>query len=624
MLKKREAMQDFAAETRMLNSRAVLVMLIVILLFGVIILNQYHLQIRSYQDYQTRSEGNRIKVVPLAPNRGLITDRNGILLAENRPVFSLELVPEQISNMTDTLTQLAELIDISQEQQTSFLREVRQQRRFNAIALKEQLNDEEVAIISVNLHRLAGVSIEARLSRHYPFQDLFTHALGYIGRINTTELGRLDQSGQLANYAASRDIGKIGLERFYETELHGTMGYQEVEVNNRGRVIRVLRSVPANSGKNIQLHLDVGLQLTAQQILKDQRGAIVALDPRDGAVLAFYSNPSYDPNLFVHGISSTNYNALLHSANRPLVNRVTQGIYPPASTVKPHIALLGLESKTIDSSTRIWDPGYFQLPNVEHRYRDWKRWGHGWVNVYNAVIESCDTFFYDMGVKLGIDRISEYMTALGFGQRSGIDILEESNTNMPSRGWKRARHNQPWYHGDTVAISIGQGYWTTTPLQLATTTAVLVNKGLLPTPHLANRLSDDNEEIIVSGDLQPTVEVQDPRNWQIILDTMRQTVSTPQGTAFTAFRNAPYQSAGKTGTAQVVAIAQDAKYDAETTYERHRDNAMYVGYAPYDKPTIVVVVAVENVIGGGGSVAASMARQLLDYYFSAGVNAEDE
>lgn len=622
MLKKRVAMQDVVAETRLFNFRALFAMAFVALMFVVIIVNMYHLQVTSYQIYQTRSEGNRIKVVPLAPNRGLITDRNGILLADNRPVFSLELVPEQIDDMAETLAELAELIEISEEQQSNFLKEVRQQRRFNSIAIREQLNDEEVARVSVNLHRFPGVTIEARLSRYYPFGNLFTHVLGYIGRINTSDLGRLEANEQLANYAATRDIGKIGLERYYETALHGTMGYQEVEVNNRGRLIRVLRSVPASSGKNIQLNLDVGLQLTAQQIMLDKRGAIVAMDPRDGAILAFYSNPSYDPNLFVHGISSTNYNALLNSSDRPLINRVTQGIYPPASTIKPHLALLGLETNTITPSTRIWDPGFFQLPGVEHRYRDWKRWGHGWVDVYTAIVESCDTFFYDMGVKLGIDRISDYMQTMGFGEKSGIDILEESNTNMPSRGWKRARHNQPWYHGDTVAVSIGQGYWTVTPLQLLVSTAVLLNDGLQPTPHIAKTLTNELGTEHISTQLRATTPVVNPRNWQVVRDAMLQTVNTQKGTAFNAFNGANYSSAGKTGTAQIVSIAQDAKYDANALDERLRDNAMYIGYAPADAPTIVIAVTVENT-GGGGSTAAPIARQMLDYYFSAGVNSNE-
>ncbi|WP_445427851.1 penicillin-binding protein 2 [Alishewanella sp. HL-SH05] len=623
MLKKRVAMQDVEAEHRLFNHRAVFAMVFVVLMFAVIVVNMYHLQVTSYQAYQTRSEGNRIKVLPLAPNRGLITDRNGILLAENRPVFSLELVPEQISDMPTTLQELSALIEISEEQQTNFLKEVRQQRRFNSITLKEQLNDEEVARISVNLHRLPGVTVEARLSRYYPFGDLFTHALGYIGRINTNDLKQLEENEQLANYAASRDIGKIGLERYYETELHGIMGYQEVEVNNRGRLIRVLRSVPASSGKNIKLNIDVGLQLTAQQILLEKRGAIVAMDPRDGAILAFYSNPSYDPNLFVHGISSKNYNALLNSADRPLINRVTQGVYPPASTIKPHLALLGLETNTISANTRIWDPGFFQLPGVEHRYRDWKRWGHGWVDVYTAIVESCDTFFYDMGVKLGIDRVSDYMQKMGFGEKSGIDIHEESNTIMPSRGWKRARHNQPWYHGDTVAISIGQGYWTITPLQLLVSTAVLLNNGLQPTPHIVRELSNDLGTESIDTTPQEVMQVVNPRNWQVVRDAMQQTVTTQKGTAFNAFKGATYTSGGKTGTAQVVSIAQDAKYDANKLDERLRDNAMYIGYAPANAPTIVIAVTVENT-GGGGSTAAPIARQMLDYYFSAEVNNNDE
>ncbi len=622
MLKKRVAMQDIAAETRLFNSRAVVAMLIVCLSFSTILLNMYNLQVRSYQDYQIRSEGNRIKVLPLAPNRGLISDRNGILLAENKPVFSLELVPEQIDDIDTTLSSLAELIEISEEQQQEFLQQVRQQRRFNSIALKERLDEQEVAVISVNLHRFPGVTVEARLSRHYPFGDLFTHALGYIGKINTDDLRRLDEQGHLANYAASREIGKLGLERYYEEQLHGIMGFQEEEVNNRGRIIRVLRSVAARSGKNIKLSLDVGLQLTAQQTLTEHRGAIVAMDPRDGAVLAFYSNPSYDPNLFVHGISSSNYNALLHSPDRPLINRATQGIYPPASTIKPLMALLGLETNTVKPDTRVWDPGYFTLPNSDHRFRDWKRGGHGWVDVYSAVAQSCDIYFYDLGIKLGIDRISDYMRQFGFGERTGIDIHEEASANMPSRGWKRARFNQPWYPGDTVPLSIGQSFWTATPLQLALSTAVLVNKGLLPTPHMAAELSSEDSSELVDPGLRPSVNVVDAENWRVIADTMVQTVATLKGTAHPAFKTAEFSSGGKTGTAQVVAIAQDAKYDAKSLDERHRDNAMYIGYAPAKDPTVVFAVAVENT-GGGSSVAAPIGRQLLDYYFSAGVNANE-
>ncbi|MEN3157908.1 penicillin-binding protein 2 [Alkalimonas sp. NCh-2] len=619
MRRQREAIQDHAAEALLFKRRALVAFSIVVLSFMVVLFNQYHLQIRSYHEYQTRSEGNRIKVVPVAPNRGLIYDRNGILLAENTPVHSLEIIPEQVADIEQTLAELAKLIDISPELQESFLQDVRRQRRFNSIALKEQLSEQEVAILAVNQHRFPGVTLEARLSRTYPFGDLFTHSIGYIGRINSNDLQRLREQELAANYAASRHIGKIGLERYYERLLHGSVGYQEVEVNNRGRVIRTLRSDPAISGQDLILSLDVGLQLTAQQALEGLRGAVVALDPRTGAVLAFYSNPGYDPNLFVHGISSSNYNALLNSFDRPLINRVTQGIYPPASTIKPHLALIGLDQGIITPSSRIWDPGYYQLPNYSRRFRNWRRHGQGWVNVYGAIIQSNDTYFYDMAVRLGIDAISDSMKQFGFGQRTGIDIHEESAAIMPSRGWKRARYNQPWFPGDTVSLGIGQSYWTATPLQLATSTAILVNRGDSVVPTLLQGTRFQGEFEAVSYQREQAVRIQDPQHWQVILDAMEQTVNTREGTAFRAFQRTNYSSGGKTGTAQIVGIAQDAKYDADALQEQHRDNAMYIGYAPAEDPTIVVAIVVENT-GGGGSTAAPVARQLFDYYFSAGVN----
>ncbi|WP_233011123.1 penicillin-binding protein 2 [Rheinheimera faecalis] len=615
MIKKRPSIQDPAAESQMFNQRALFGFAVVLICFCVVVFNQYKLQVVMHEHYMTRADGNRIKLIPQPPNRGLIYDRNGILLAENRPIHSVELIPEQVKNIPETLAEIARLIEISPERQKEFLKEVKYHRRFVSIAVKEHLTEQEVAIIAVNQHRLTGVTLEARLTRHYPFGELFTHALGYIGKINAKELAKLEEDGVSANYAASRDIGKIGLERFYESQLHGQVGFEQVEVNNRGRVIRILDSKPATSGDDLILSIDMSLQLKAQELIGENRGAIVAMDPRDGAVLAFYSNPSYDPNLFVHGISGKNYRELLNSPDRPLVNRVTQGVYPPASTIKPHMAVLGLENGTVTEQTRIPDPGFYKLPNYSRPYRDHVKWGHGWVDVYTAITKSCDTYFYDLAVKLGIDNISDYMKKFGFGSRTGIDVMEESAGLMPSKEWKRARHKQSWYPGDTVSLGIGQSYWSVTPMQLALSTAILVNDGQRPTPHMGRYFRSQGKDTSLIAPLQTAMEVKDHNNWRIAKEAMRQTVMVQGGTGFNAFKGISYSAAGKSGTAQVINMAANQKYDANAIKEIHRDNAMFIAYAPAENPSILVTVALENA-GGGGANAGPIARKMMDHYFT--------
>jgi len=615
MRKERQAIHDPSADSQLFKQRATVGFLVVVVCFLVVVVNLYHLQIVMHEHYVTRADGNRIKLVPQPPNRGLIYDRNGVLLAENRPIHSVELVPEQVSDIAGTLAELAKLIEITPEQQQEFLKDVKHHRRFASIAIKEQLTDQEVAIIAVNQHRFPGVTLEARLTRYYPYGDLFTHAIGYIGKINAKELDKLEQDGLDANYAATRDIGKIGMERFYETQLHGQVGFEQVEVNNRGRVIRVLNSQPATSGDDLILSIDMSLQQKAQQLLTDNRGAVVAMDPRDGAILAFYSNPSYDPNLFVHGISGKNYRDLLNSPDRPLVNRVTQGVYPPASTIKPLMAVLGLESGTVTEQTRIPDPGFYKLPNYSRPYRDHVKWGHGWVDVYTAITKSCDTYFYDLAVKLSIDKIAPYMKQFGFGSRTGIDVLEESQGLMPSKEWKKERHKQSWYPGDTVSLGIGQSYWTTTPMQLALAAAVLLNDGKKPVPHMGRYFRNQQHDSSLIEPLQQAIEVKDPRHWEIAREAMRRTVMIPGGTGYNAFKGISYSAGGKTGTAQVIGMAQNQKYDANAIKEIHRDNAMFIGYAPAEHPSILVAVALENA-GGGGANAAPIARKMMDHYFT--------
>lgn len=615
MQRKRQTIRDHSAEANLFARRASIAFIIVIAMLGIVLNNLYSLQVTQYEDYQTRSNGNRIKVLPVAPNRGLIYDRNGVLLAENRPVFSLEIIPEQVDDVQHTLVELTELMGITSDELERFQSSLKGTRRFKPIALRTQLSEEDVALFSANKHKFPGVSVEARLARHYPYKDTLTHALGYVARINKRDLQKLVEAGLEDNYAATHDIGKLGIEKYHEELLHGQVGYQQVEVNNQGRIIRVLNVEPPTPGKDIVLNLDMALQLEAQRIISDMRGAIVVTDVKTGGVLALYSNPSYDPNLFVHGISRTNYSALLNSPDRPLINRATQGQYPPASTIKPHLGLLGLEEGIITPQYSIADNGKYSLPNVSHVWRDWRRWGHGDVNVSKAIEVSCDTFYYDLAYKLGIDKISEAMYEFGFGDFTGIDLYEESDANMPSRGWKKARFNEPWYIGDTIPVGIGQSYWTTTPIQLNHAVNALINRGERFVPQLIRGFMkpDNTVDVIPLKTLRP-IEFKNEENLDVILQAMRDVVSGTEGGARHAFADTLYDSAGKTGTAQLFTVGQNEKYDAEKVDERLRDNAMYVGYAPFNAPEISVTVVLENV-GGGSKNAAPVARQIMDFYF---------
>ncbi|AXR06419.1 penicillin-binding protein 2 [Salinimonas sediminis] len=615
MVRKRQQIRDHSAEANLFARRTAIALLIVIGMLAVVISNLYVLQVKQFEDYQTRSNGNRIKVVPIAPNRGLIYDRNGILLAENRPVFSLEVVPEQIEDLDATLAELTDLMSLTQEELDDFAQHLKGQRRFKPVALRTQLNEEDVARFSAHQHRFPGVSIEARLSRYYPYGDTLTHILGYVAKINKNDLQKIVEAGQEANYAATHDIGKLGIEKFHEDVLHGEVGYQQVEVNSQGRIIRTLNIDPPTPGRDIVLNVDLQLQMAVQKTLAGQRGTIVVSDPRTGGMLAMYSSPSYDPNLFVHGISRANYNELLNSPDRPLINRATQGQYPPASTIKPHLALVGLDTNTITTRHTINDTGRFRLPNVSHVWRDWRKWGHGKVDVSKAIEVSCDTYYYDLAYKLGIDKISEAMTEFGFGDYTGIDLYEESDGNMPSRGWKRARFNQPWYIGDTIPVGIGQSFWTATPVQLNQSVNTLINRGERYVPQIMRGYMHDNGQVQLEPlkTLRP-YQVKETKNWDVVLNAMWKVVNGEEGTARHAFKDVGYVSAGKTGTAQLFAIGQNESYKADEVAEHLRDNAMYVGFAPFDEPQISVTVVIENA-GGGSSNAAPVAREVMDFYF---------
>ncbi|MGI2787916.1 penicillin-binding protein 2 [Vibrio fluvialis] len=616
MLRKRSPIRDYLAEARLFRNRAVVSFVGIVLMMGILVANLYNIQVNQYQDYKTRSNDNRIKVVPIAPNRGLIYDRNGVLLAENRPVFSLEIIPEKVKNMDETIARLQQILTITPEQIAAFEKERRQTRRFNSVPLLTQLTEEEVAKFSVQQYKYPGVSVNANLKRYYPYGEVLTHVIGYVSRINDRDIERLVREGKEANYQATRDIGKLGIERYYEDLLHGEAGYQEVEVNSRGRVIRTLKYVPPTPGKDIVLNLDIKLQLYVHSLFNGRRGSAVVLDPKDNGVLAMVSSPSYDPNAFVHGISGKEYSELLNDKDRPLVNRTTLGIYPPGSTVKPFIAVSALEEGVITPNTTRNDPGYWRIPNSKTRpFRDWLRWGHGKVDIIKALEESVDTFFYQIAYDMGIDRLSDWMMKFGFGDYTGIDITEESKANMPTRDWKMARHRTPWYQGDTIPVGIGQGYWTATPMQLAKATSVLVHHGKVIAPHLLRSTINNGEEFSTQKETEyvtyPPITGVPDKYWNMAIEGMYLVNHGKRGTARRAFQGLQYKSAGKSGTAQVFGLAEGQEYNADELAEHLRDHALFTGFAPVDDPKVIVTIVLENA-GGGSSNGAPVVRQIFD------------
>ncbi|MBL1378745.1 penicillin-binding protein 2 [Zobellella iuensis] len=623
MAKGRVKMRDHGAESSLYWRRALTSFVGILLLMGVLLANLYHLQVNQHQTYQTRSNDNRIKVVPIAPTRGLIYDRSGTLLAENRPIYSLEITPEQARDLEATVDGLIALLELDPALKERFLADVRRQRRFNPIVLVSRLTEAQVALFSINQHKFPGASIEAYLKRFYPYGATFTHVIGYMARINDRDVERLREENKLANYAATHDIGKLGVERYYEDLLHGQAGYQEVEVNNRGRVIRTLKYKPPIPGSDIYLNIDIGLQQKAQKLMADRRGAAVIMTPQDGKVLALVSSPSYDPNPFVHGISGPEYRALLNDPNRPLINRASQGIYAPASTVKPMLSVMGLNEGAFTAGTRFFGGPHFQIPNTSRKFRDWRRWGHGWMDVYRAIEISADTFYYDLAYRLGIDTLHDYMSRFGFGQFSGIDLHEEASGIMPSRGWKQARHKQPWYQGDTISVGIGQGYWTATPLQLARATAIMVDRGETVHPRLLHGIKGPDGMIPMPISKGEPIALKQDSFWDVGLAGMYRVVHGSEGTARRAFADTPYKAGGKSGTAQVFSLAENQQYDHDNTKEHLRDNALFVAFAPYQNPEVVVSVVLENA-GGGSSNAAPVARALLDLYMLPALGQDEE
>lgn len=608
------AFRDKQKEQRLFKRRTIVLGAFLFILLSTLVWRLVYLQITLHEKYSDLSENNRLQLRPIAPNRGLIYDRNGVLLAENIPSYSLTLTPERVLNMEKTLKFLNELvgldIDYEEIRQNIYIR----RRPFEAVTLKQKLNSEEIAKVMVNRNFLPGVEVEAQLIRHYPLGKSFAHILGYVARINADEQAKLDADPELkSNYSASHFMGKMGVEKRYETDLHGKAGYEKVETNAHGRVIRVVERQDPVPGHNISLHLDSRLQMLAEKEMQNWRGALVAIEIETGGILSIYSNPSFDPNLFVSGISHKDYNALREDLDLPLFDRTTRGRYPPASTLKPFVGLAILEAGTSNWSERITDKGHYQLPNDERIYRDWKRSGHGLVNLERAIIESCDTYFYEMAVRTGIDDLSSFLAQFGFGQNMTYDIDYALEGILPNRDWKQAHRRSFWFAGDTVNFGIGQGFTLTTPLQLATATAVLASRGEWKIPRLLFK-HNDQEDVIEHGSI-PDIQLKDPNNWQRMHQAMEKVVSSIHGTAHRLHYNKSYTIAGKTGTAQVVSISQEGKYDSEALLERQRDHALFIAFAPADEPKIAIAVVIENGESAGrtaGPISKSIINAYLD------------
>ncbi len=587
--------------------------LVVLVLFSILGSRFFYLQVKQYQHYQTLAENNRISLVPIVPNRGLILDKNGVILAHNFFVYTLEITPSKVENLEATIGEVSQFVEISALDRKRFNKFREQSHNFESIPIRTHLNETEAARFAVNHYRFPGVEIKSRLFRHYPFGKMGAHMVGYIGRINDKDLINLEKSGDLSNYKGSDHVGKSGLEQYYERYLHGTTGFQQVEIDADGRAVRVLSSTAPTPGDNLILSVDSKLQEIAETAFGNNRGALVAINPKTGEVLSFVSQPTFDPNLFVDGIDVDNWKLLNDSIDKPLINRPLRGIYPPGSTFKPFAAMAGLENGKRKPPFSIQDGGYFTLPNSVHRYRDWKPGGHGTVDIQKAITVSCDTFFYGLAMELGIDKLAAFARHFGFGRKSGIDIEGEIEGLLPTPEWKMRRYKQPWYQGETVIAGIGQGYTLVTPMQLAQATSILANNGVAMKPHIVSQIQKaiTGDVKIIPNEVQDKIEL-DPENVALVKRGMMD-VTLPGGTAASVGTNAGYFIAAKTGTAQVIGIKQNEKYNANAINERHRDHALFIAYAPADDPTIAMAVIVENG-QHGGSTAGPIARKVMDYY----------
>lgn len=602
--------RDSQREQQLFKVRLAVLSVFVVLMFAVLLTRFAYLQVSQHQHYHTLAEANRISIVPATPGRGVITDRNGLELAYNYTGHTLEITPSKTGSVDAVIDRLGEIVEISPRDRRRFKQLLEESKSFESLPIRSRLSDEEIARFAARRYQFPGVEIKARLFRHYPQGDLFSHVIGYIGRINRKDLERLEENGELANYRGTDYIGKMGLEQSYERILHGTTGVDQVEVDSAGRAVRMLSRTPPVSGANLVLKIDAGLQALAFKAFGNRRGALVALDPETGGVLAFVSKPGFDPNLFVDGIDPQSWNELRNSPDRPMLNRALAGTYPPGSTYKPFMALAALTYGKRTPQQAISDPGYFQFGN--HRFRDDAEFGHGSVDMYKSIVVSCDTYYYVLANDMGVDTIAKFMSRLGFGSRTGIDLAGEATGILPSQEWKMQRFKQKWIAGETISIGIGQGYNSYTPLQLASAIATVANDGVMFRPHLVDYIEDLRTKARTPVEPKPLRNLElNPAHIDIIKKAL--VGVNKEGTSSAVFAGAEYTSGGKTGTAQVIAIKQGEKYVESRVQERFRDHALFIAYAPAEKPKIAVALIVENA-GFGAKAAAPIARQMFDYY----------
>lgn len=588
-------------EKHLIQNRVVVASIGGACLLVLLVIRLIWLQLIETERFQTASEANRLQTLPVSPARGLIVDRNGLILAENRPNLQLLLVPEEVSDIDLMVSEVRSRIEFTDGDAERFAKNLKSRRRpRDPVVVKDDLSEAEAALIAVDLFQFPGLQIEARPTRFYPYGGLTAHSLGYVGRLSLNELQAIEEG----RYAGTETIGKSGVEKAYEDALLGQVGVERVETSARGQIMRSVDKDDPVPGSDIPLHLDIGLTAKLYEVLGDRRGAIVAIDPQTGGILGLASAPTYDANAFIGGISQTEYSALQKNQYTPLFNRALRGQYPPGSTIKPMLGLVGLHYGAVTWEREILDRGFFQLPGDDHKYRNWKKWGHGRVNIEKSVIESCDTYFYDMAVRLGIDQMSEGMRWFGFGRRQGRDIQGDLPGILPSREWKRQARNQSWYLGETVISGIGQGFWVTTPLQLAVASTAIARRGNFIEPHFS---------VLEDVDAGAPVPLGDSMDWERMIDAMEGVLHSEHGTAREAARGLNYRIAGKTGTVQVVGIAQEEEYKEEELEERFRDHALFAGFAPADSPSIVLALVIENG-GSGGTAAAPVARQIFDYW----------